>query len=90
MTLEKIKNILENLDRIIIVTKNPISTILKCSINQGQNNNLNKLGTGATVYALDLNIDFTNLINYQEFKQDTLNQFIYFVLLNCKNVNIHY
>ena len=65
----RIKNILENTARIIIAIKNPTSTILKNSISQGLNNNLNNLGTQTVTYASDLNIDFTNLLSHQKFEQ---------------------
>ncbi|KAL4092073.1 hypothetical protein QTP88_026645 [Uroleucon formosanum] len=70
-SLEKrrIKHTLEYSSKTLIATKNPISTILRNSINQFQNNDINNLGTRTATYASDLNISFTNQLNPQASEQ---------------------
>ncbi|KAL4103315.1 hypothetical protein QTP88_018692 [Uroleucon formosanum] len=84
-SLEKrrIKHTLEYSSKTLIATKNPISTILRNSINQFQNNDINNLGTRTATYASDLNISFTNQLNPQASEQPpwiTSNLLIYFNL----------
>jgi len=84
-SLEKrrIKHTLEYSSKTLIATKNPINAILRNSINQFQNNDINNLGTRTATYALDLNIIFTNQLNPQVSEQppwNTSNLLIYFNL----------
>ncbi|KAL4148841.1 hypothetical protein QTP88_002988 [Uroleucon formosanum] len=79
----RIKHTLEYSSKTLIATKNPISTILRNSINQFQNNDINNLGTRTATYASDLNISFTNQLNPQASEQPpwiTSNLLIYFNL----------
>jgi hypothetical protein len=84
-SLEKrrIKHTLEYSSKTLIATKNPISVILRNSINQFRNNDLNNLGTRTATYASDLNIIFTNQLNLQISEQPpwiNSNLLIYFNL----------
>ncbi|XP_060858335.1 uncharacterized protein LOC132935733 [Metopolophium dirhodum] len=88
-SLEKrrIKHTLEYSSKTLIATKNPFSTILRNSINQFQNNDINNLGTRTATYASDLNITFTNQINPQVSEQPpwiTSNLLIYLNLTEHK------